>query len=417
MGSMKRETRAVVTGMGVITPIGVSVEEFWSNLVAGVSGIGLISSFDASRLQVKIAGEVKGFEPRCYMPHKEARRMDRFAQFAVAVSRMALDDAELAVTDTNAESIGIVMNTGSGGVNQVASQEDVLRERGPDKVTPFFVPMMSPNMASAQPSIQLGLRGPTITSVAACAAGTMAMAEALRLIRHGDADVVIAGGTESVMNPLGFAGFDNMRALSARNDDPAHASRPFDRDRDGFVFSEGAAALVIESEAHARARNARVLCELAGGAITSDAHHITAPAPGGEGAARAMARALRDAEMQPEELDYISAHGTSTQFNDAAETQAIKHVFGEHAYRVPVSSNKSMIGHLCGAAGAISAVTCVLAITRGVIPPTINLETPDPECDLDYVPNQAREQSVRTAIANGFGFGGQNAVAAFRALD
>ena len=409
--------KAVVTGLGVVSPIGLTVDEFWSNLTAGVSGIAPITAFDSSNLHVKIAGEVKGFEPRNYIGHKEARRMERFSQFAVAVSRMAIEDAGLEITPENAASVGIVMNTGGGGMTEVAVEEKVLMEKGPDRVTPFFVPLMAPNMASAQPSIQLGLRGPVITSVAACAAGTMAMVEALRLIRWGDADVVIAGGTESCMMPLAFAGLDNMHALSNRNDEPERASRPFDRDRDGFVFGEGAAALVIESEEHARARDAHILCELAGGAITGDAFHITAPLPTGEGAVLAMTRALKDARMGQDELEYICAHGTATPLNDTAETNAIKRAFGERAYRIPISSNKSMLGHLLGAAGAMSALASVLTISRGVIAPTINLDNPDPDCDLDYVPNIAREQRVRAAIANGFGFGGQNAVAAFRALD
>ena len=408
---------AVVTGLGVLSPIGLTVDEFWANLTAGVSGIGPITAFDASALCVRIAGEVAGFDPSMYMPSKEARRMERFAQFAVAVSRLALEDAGLAITPANSAAVGVVMNTGGGGMCRVALEERTLMEKGPDRVTPFFVPLMAPNMASSQPSIQLGVRGPIITSVAACAAGAMAMVEALRLIRYGDADVVIAGGTEAALLPLAFASLHNMHALSVRNDEPTRASRPFDRDRDGFVFGEGAAALVVESEDHARARDARILCELAGGAITGDAYHITAPLPSGEGAILAMTRALKDARMGTDELEYICAHGTATPLNDAAETQAIKRAFGARAYRIPISSNKSMIGHLLGAAGAMSALTAVLTITRGLIPPTINLQTPDPKCDLDYVPNIAREQRVRTAIANGFGFGGQNAVAAFRALE
>src|SRR5947209_8398525 len=349
--------RAVVTGLGVLSPIGLTVDEFWANLTAGVSGIGPITAFDASALCVRIAGEVAGFDPSMYMPSKEARRMERFAQFAVAVSRLALEDAGLAITPANSAAVGVVMNTGGGGMCRVALEERTLMEKGPDRVTPFFVPLMAPNMASSQPSIQLGVRGPVITSVAACAAGTMAMVEALRMIRFGDADVVIAGGTESCMLPLAFAGLDNMHALSKKhNDDPARASRPFDRDRDGFVFGEGAAALVVESEEHARARDARILCELAGGAITADAYHITAPQPTGEGAVLAMTRALKDAGMGADELEYICAHGTATPLNDAAETSAIKRAFGERAYRIPVSSNKSMLGHLLGAAGAMSGL-------------------------------------------------------------
>ncbi len=409
--------KAVITGLGVVSPIGLTVEEFWANLTAGVSGVGPITSFDPSQLHVRIAGEVKGFDPKNYMSHKEARRMERCAQFAVAVTRMALDDAALEITPENAVDVGIVMNTGGGGLNQVASEEHTLIDKGPDRVTPFFVPLMAPNMVAAQPSIQLGIQGPVISSVAACAAGTMAMVEALRLIRAGDAEVVIAGGSESCLMPLAFAGLDNMHALSNRNDEPARASRPFDKERDGFVFGEGAAAVVVESEEYARARGARILCELAGGAITGDAYHITAPLPSGEGAVRAMTKALKDGGMTPDELDYIAAHGTATPLNDVSETNAIKRALGEHAYRTPISSNKSMIGHLLGAAGAMSALACVLTIGRGVIHPTINLETPDPQCDLDYVPNVAREGRVRAALANGFGFGGQNAVAAFRAYE
>lgn len=408
--------RAVVTGGGVVSPIGLTIEEFWVNLTSGTSGIAVIRSFDHSILDVHIAGEVKGFEPRNYMDQKQSRRMDRFAQFAVAVARLAVEDAALEIESEDSTRIGIVMNTGSGGVNQVASEEHVLRERGAARVSPFFVPLMSPNMASAQPALQLGIRGPVITSVAACAAGSMAMFEALRLIRHGDADVVIAGGTESCINPLAFAGFDNMRALSKRNGDPTRASRPFDRDRDGFVLGEGAAALVVESAEHAERRDARVLCELAGGAITADAHHITAPDPDGAGAALAMQRALADAGLVPQEIDYIAAHGTGTSLNDAAETRAIKAVFGPHASQLAISANKSMIGHLCGAAGAVSSLVCALVLSRGLIPPTINLETPDEDCDLDYVPCVKREADVQAALANGFGFGGQNAVAAFRTV-
>jgi 3-oxoacyl-[acyl-carrier-protein] synthase II len=408
--------RAVVTGGGVVSPIGLTIEEFWVNLTGGTSGIGVIRSFDHSILDIHIAGEVKGFEPRDYMDQKQSRRMDRFAQFAVAVARLAVEDAALQIESEDSTRIGIVMNTGSGGVNQVASEEHVLRERGAARVSPFFVPLMSPNMASAQPALQLSIRGPVITSVAACAAGSMAMFEALRLIRHGDADVVIAGGTESCINPLAFAGFDNMRALSRRNGDPTRASRPFDRDRDGFVLGEGAAALVVESAEHAQRRGARVLCELAGGAITADAYHITAPDPDGAGAALAMQRALADAGLAPGEIDYIAAHGTGTSLNDAAETRAIKAVFGPHASQLAISANKSMIGHLCGAAGAVSSLVCALVLSRGLIPPTINLETPDEDCDLDYVPCVKREAYVQAALANGFGFGGQNAVAAFRAV-
>ena len=331
---------AVVTGLGVISPIGNTVEAFWRNLTAGVSGIDRIVAFDTAGFDVTIAGEVRDFDPAGYMDVKAARRMERFAQFAVAASRMAVADAGLAITEANSDTIGIVMNTGAAGVTRVAAEEHVLTERGPKRVSPLFVPLMAPNMAATQPAMQLGIRGPVITSLGACAAGTMAMVEALRLIQHGDADVVIAGGTEAALMPLAIAALTNLGTLSRRNASPARASRPFDRDRDGFVFSEGAAALVIESAAHAQARGARVLCELVGGAITCDAYHITAPLPGGEGAALAMRRALRDAGMAPEEVGYIAAHGTSTQLNDVSETRAIKAAFGAHAYRVPISANK-----------------------------------------------------------------------------
>ncbi len=407
--------RAVVTGLGIVSPLGNTVEEFWGNLIRGVSGIDRIRAFEPTGLEVTIAGEVRGFDPSAYMSPREVRRMERFVQFAVAVSRMALDDAGLKITDANAASCGVIINTGSGGMHRIAAEEHVLSERGPNRISPLFVPLISPNMASAQPAIQLGIRGPAITSVAHSASGTLAMAEAVRMIRYGDADVVIAGATESCITPLAIAGYANSHTLSHRNDDPMRASRPFDRDRDGCVVGEGAAALVIESAEHARARGARLLCELAGGATTCDAYHITAPLPGGEGAALAMTRALRDAAMDPEEVDYVAAHGSATPLNDVAETRAIKQAFGAHAYRVAVSSNKSMIGHLIGAAGAVSALTCVLAIDRGIIPPTINLDIPDPDCDLDYVPRTARRQPVRAAMANAFGFGGQNAVAVFRA--
>jgi 3-oxoacyl-[acyl-carrier-protein] synthase II len=406
--------RVLVTGIGVITPIGNTVETFWSNLLAGTSGVAPIQTFNPADLEVRIAAEVQDFDPAAFMPGKDARRMERFAQFAVAASRLALEDAALAITAQNTDVTGIVLNTGIGGATRVAVEEPVWRERGPKRVTPLFVPLIAPNMAACQPALQLGIHGPVISSVGACAAGTMAMVEALRLIRAGDAEVVLAGGTEAGLLPLAVAGLINLQVLSRRNAEPQRASRPFDKDRDGFVLGEGAAVLVLESEDYALARGARVLCELAGGALTCDAYHITAPLPDGSGAAKAITLGLRDAAMQPEEIDYIAAHGTSTQLNDAAETIAIKRAFGEHASRLAISANKSMIGHLFGAAGAVSAATCALAIRDGIVPPTINLETPDPECDLDYVPGVARRQPVHAAMANAFGFGGQNAIAVFR---
>jgi 3-oxoacyl-[acyl-carrier-protein] synthase II len=409
--------RAVVTGLGAVTPIGNDVATFWSNLTAGVSGVAPIAAFDASNLEVRIAAEVKGFDPRDWMDFKQARRMSRFSQLAVAAARQAIDDAGLEIGDHNREDIAVVVNTGGGGLQDVAVGEATYRDGGPQRVSPFMVPMLSPSMAACQISIQNGLHGPVITSVAACASGVQAFVEAQRLIEHRDVDVVIAGGTESAIMPISFAALANMGALSKRNDDPESASRPFDATRDGFVFGEAAGVLVIEAAEHADARGADVIAEVTGGALTADAFHISAPEPSGRGATRAMERALRDSGLEAEQVDYVAAHGTSTPLNDATETRAIRAAFGSHADRLAVSSNKSMLGHTLGAAGAMSALAAVLAIRDGVIPPTINLDTPDPECDLDYVPNVARQAAVNVALVNGFGFGGQNAVAAFRRPD
>jgi 3-oxoacyl-[acyl-carrier-protein] synthase II len=378
-----------------------------------VSPVATIAAYDASNEEVKIAAEVKDFDPRTYMDFKQARRMSRFSQLAVAAAAQAIADASLSITDANRDDIAVVMNTGGGGIGDVSTAQDVYRAQGPQRVSPFMVPMLSPSMAACQISIQNGLRGPVITSVAACASGVQALVEAQRLIERGDVDVVIAGGTESAILPVAFAALANMGALSKRNDDPARASRPFDADRDGFVFGEAAGALIVESAAHAERRGAAVIAEVAGGALTGDAFHISAPDPSGYGATKAMERALRDAEVDAEQVDYVVAHGTSTPLNDATESKAIRAAFGHHADHLAVSSNKSMIGHTLGAAGAMSALAAVLAIRDGLIPPTINYETPDPECDLDYVPNVARRSRVDTAIINGFGFGGQNAVAVF----
>jgi 3-oxoacyl-[acyl-carrier-protein] synthase II len=400
--------------MGAITPIGNDVEGFWTNLVAGVSGVDRISAFDASDAEVQIAAEVKGFEPKDWMDFKQARRMSRFAQIAVAAARQALDDSGLQIGDHNRDDIAVVVNTGGGGLQEVAIGEMTLHEKGGNRVSPFMVPMMSPSMAACQISIQNGTRGPVITSVAACASGVQAFVEAQRLIEHGDVDVVIAGGTESAIMPVSFAALANMGALSTRNDDPTRASRPFDGERDGFVFGEAAGVLIVESAEHAEARGAPILGEIAGGALTGDAFHISAPDPSGYGATLAMQRAVRDAHLEPEQVDFIVAHGTSTPLNDATETKAIRAAFGAHADRLAVSSNKSMVGHTLGAAGAMSALAAVLAIRDGVLPPTINQESPDPACDLDYVPNACRRADVNVAIINGFGFGGQNAVAVFQ---
>jgi 3-oxoacyl-[acyl-carrier-protein] synthase II len=405
--------RAVVTGLGAITPIGNDIPTFWRNLTDGVSGVAPITHFDAGDDEVRIAAEVKAFDPRDWMEVKQARRMSRFSHLAVAAARQAIDDAALAIGEHNREDVAVVVNTGGGGLQEVASGEATLMARGSDRVSPFMVPMMSPSMAACQISIQNGITGPVITSVAACASGVQAFVEAQRLIEHGDVDVVIAGGTESAILPVAFAALANMGALSKRNDDPEGASRPFDAGRDGFVFGEAAAVVVVESVEHAESRGATSLAVIAGGALTADAFHISAPEPSGHGATVAMQRAIRDSHLEPEQVQAIMAHGTSTPLNDATETRAIRAAFGDHADRLAVTSNKSMVGHTLGAAGAISGLAAVLAIRDGILPPTINLETPDPDCDLDYVPNVARRQAVDVVLVNGFGFGGQNAVAAF----
>jgi 3-oxoacyl-[acyl-carrier-protein] synthase II len=402
------DVRAVITGLGAITPIGLTVKEFWANLTAGVSGVDYITLFDASNLPVRIAAEVKGFEPTKYMDFKLARRFSRPAQFAVAVSKMAIEDAALIIGDENAHRVGVVMNTGGGGIGELEKGVYALMEKGFRFVSPFLIPNIMPNVVSCLVSILTGAKGPIITSTAACASGNYAFLEALRLTRLGEADVLIAGGSEAGIIPLAFAAFGRMGALSICNNEPAKACRPFDAERSGFVFGEGAVAMVVETEEHALKRGARIYAEIAGGAITGDAYHITAPAPEGDGAARAMRYALENARMKPEEIDVIFAHGTGTQLNDVAETKAIKKVFGEHAYRLAITATKSMVGHLLGAAGAISTLAAVLSIRDDIIPPTINLDTPDPECDLDYVPNVARKQPVRAAMVNAFGFGGQN---------
>ena len=394
--------------MGAITPIGLTVEEFWANLTAGVSGVDYITLFDASNLPVRIAAEVKGFDPTKYMDFKTARRFSRPAQFAVAASKMAIEDAALTISDENAYRVGVVMNTGGGGIGELEKGVHILMEKGSRYLTPFLVPNIMPNVVSCLVSILTGAKGPIVTSTAACASGNYAFLEALRILRLREADALIAGGSEAGIIPLAFAALGRMGAISTRNEEPAKASRPFDADRGGFVFGEGAVAMVVETEEHALERGARIYAEVAGGAITGDAYHITAPDPEGDGAARAMRYALENAGMEPEEIDVIFAHGTGTQLNDVSETKAIKRVFGEHAYRLAITATKSMVGHLLGAAGAISALAAVLSIRDGIIPPTINLDTPDPECDLDYVPNVARKQPVRAAMVNAFGFGGQN---------
>ncbi|MBA2518665.1 MAG: beta-ketoacyl-ACP synthase II [Chloroflexia bacterium] len=405
--------RVVVTGLGAITPLGIGVDAFWEGLTAGRSGVRRIEHWDASALPVRIAGEVPGFVAKEFMDPKAALRMDRFAQFGVAASRQALEQARLHITDENRERIAVVMNTGGGGIPTIEDNVLTMHARGSKPVSPFLIPMFAPNMASSQVSITFGTRGPSITGVAACAAGVQAFVDAVHLLERGDADVVITGGTEAGITPVAVAGLANMRALSRRNDDPAAASRPFDLGRDGFVFGEGSAVMILETEEHADRRGAAALAYCHGGAYTSDAFHITAPDPTGTGAARAMSMAVTRAGLHPSDIDYVAAHATSTPIGDIAETKAIKIAFGDHAAKLALSANKSMLGHLLGGAGAVSSLACVLAMRDGLVPPTINLTDPDPQCDLDYVPNVARRLPVRAAIANGFGFGGQNACAVF----
>lgn len=409
---MKR--RVVVTGMGVISPLGNDIETYWNNLVAGVSGVGPITRFDASGFSTRIAAEVKDFDPTDYMDRRDARRMDRFAQFAVAASRRALEDAGIDVASYGPERIGVWIGSGIGGLEVLEETALTLIEKGPGRITPFFVPMMIPDMASGQVSIQVGAKGPNSCTVTACASATNALGDAFRVVQSGQADAMIAGGSEAAITRLGVGGFCALRAMSTRNDEPTRASRPFDVDRDGFVLGEGAGILVLEALDSALARGAYIYGEVVGYGLTGDAHHMTAPAPEGEGAARAMAAALADAGMAPEEIDYINAHGTSTPYNDVAETTAIHRVFGEHARRLAISSTKSMTGHLLGAAGGVEAIAALLTMDRGVIPPTINLDNPDEQCDLDYVPNVARKATVRACLSNSFGFGGHNAVLVFR---
>ena len=406
--------RVVVTGLGCISPIGLSVDEYWQNLLAGVSGAGRITTFDPEGLPVQIAAEVKGFDPGDYMDRKAARRMERFAQFSIAAAGQALADAGLEVNDSNAWDIGAIIATGGGGIRAVADEMETLVTRGWERVGPMMVPLMIPNMASCQVSMTYGIKGPVVTNTAACAAGVYSMFESLHFLRRGDVAAVVAGGTESAVLPLAFISMARTGALSRRNDDPQTASRPFDRDRDGFVFGEGAGILVLETLGHARARDARIYAELCGGSITGDAFHVSAPEPSGESARRAIVKAIEDADLRPDEIDYVCAHGTGTPLNDSTETKALKLALGEHAYRIPVSSVKSMIGHLLGAAGALSTVAAIKALETGCIPPTINQFTPDPECDLDYVPWKPRKLPIRNVIVNGFGFGGQNSVAVFK---
>jgi 3-oxoacyl-[acyl-carrier-protein] synthase II len=402
------ENRVVVTGMGALTPVGLTVQDFWSGLLKGESGIGPVTYFDASNFTSQIVAELKGFDPGAHFSPKEARRFDPFVLYALVATIEAIADAGLDLEDLDRSRAGVIVSSGIGGIATLEKQHSTLLNRGPSKVSPFFIPMMISDMAPGQISIRFGFKGPNYTTVSACASAGHAIGDAFRILQRGDADVMIAGGTEATITPLALAGFCSMQALSTRNHEPHRASRPFDAERDGFVMGEGAGLLVLESLDHAQDRGASIHGEIVGYAATADAHHITAPAPGGEGAARVMKLALEDANLRPQEVDYINAHGTSTPLNDKFETAAIKTVFGEHAHQVPISSTKSMIGHLLGAAAGVELIAALLTIREGVIHPTVNYEKPDPECDLDYVPNESREQPVRVAISNSFGFGGHN---------
>jgi len=401
--------RVVVTGVGVVSPVGIGPREFWKSLCEGISGVGAITRFDASSYPVRIAAEVKGFDPLQYMEKKDLKKMDLFIQYGLAAGLMSAEDARLQVTPENSHRIGVLVGAGIGGLWAIEEQHKILMSRGPSLISPHFIPSLFTNLAAGQISIRLGAKGPNSCVATACATGTHAIGDSFKIIQRGAADVMIAGGCESAITPLALAGFSAMRALSARNDDPPMASRPFDAQRDGFVMGEGAGILILEELNHALSRGVPIYAEVSGYGMSGDAYHITATPPGGEGAVRCMRSALEDAGVGPEEVDYINAHGTSTGYNDLAETQAIKAVFGDHAYRLPVSSIKSMIGHLLGAAGAVEAAATALTIKDGILPPTINYEFPDPGCDLDYVPNRARKAEVRYALSNSFGFGGTNA--------
>ncbi|MTV47670.1 beta-ketoacyl-ACP synthase II [Heliobacillus mobilis] len=404
--------RVVITGVGVVSPVGTGKEKFWDSLTSGVSGIGPVTRFDATDLPTRVAAEVKDFDPTKFLDRKEARRMDRFAQYAVAASKMAMEDSGLDMEKADRERAGVILGCGIGGMETFEDQAKVMINKGNGRISPFFVPMMISNMAAGHISMQLNLKGPSETVVTACASATNACGSALRLLQHGDCDVVLTGGTEASIIQLSFAGFCAMKAMSTLNDDPAKASRPFDRDRSGFVMGEGAGILVFEELEHALARGAHIYAEVVGYGSSCDAYHITDPAPNGEGAARAMQGALKDAGLKPEDIDYINAHGTATEKNDYYETLAIKSVFGDHAQKVAISSTKSMTGHLLGAAGGIELIATALAIHDGIIPPTINLDNPGEGCDLDYVPHEARKIPVEAAISNTFGFGGHNATVA-----
>jgi len=413
MTNMNRK-RVVVTGLGAITPIGNTVSDYWEGLMSGKNGIDTITLFDPSRHKCQMAGEVKGFDPCDYVSRKDAKRMDRFAQLAVSASKQAIADAQFVINDLNAEQVGVMIGTGIGGLKVLEDQQEVYLTRGPSRCSPFMIPTMIANMAAGLTAIHTGAQGPNSCPVTACAAGSNAVGDAFRLIQRGYAQAMICGGTEAAVTPLSVAGFAAAQALSTRNDDPTHACRPFDKDRDGFVMGEGSGILILEELEYALSRGARIYAEIVGYGMTCDAYHMTSPVPGGVGAARAMSLALKDGSLTPEQVSYVNAHGTSTPMNDSTETAAIKRALGEQAHRITVSSTKSMTGHLLGGSGGIEAVATVMAVANDRVPPTINYENPDPDCDLDYVPNESRPQTVEVALSNSFGFGGHNVTLAFK---
>ena len=410
------QRRVVITGMGMISPLGNDLASSWDAIANGRSGLGPITSFDASLFTTRIAGEIRDFDPTAYMSPKDVKKMDAFIHYGIAASLMAMDDSGLEVTEANAERIGAIIGAGIGGILGIEEQTAKYLEGGPRKISPFYIPSTIINMLPGQLSIMKGIKGPSFSAVSACATSNHSIGMAMRMIQYGDADVMFAGGAERGSSPTSVGGFCSMKAMSTRNDDPAAASRPWDRDRDGFVLGDGAGILVLEEYEHAKARGARIYCELAGFGASSDAYHMTAPSENGEGPARCMAMALKDAKLNPDQVEYLNAHGTSTPLGDLAETLAMKRAFGDHAYKTMVSSTKSMTGHLLGAAGGVEAIFSVLAIDKGIIPPTINLENPGEGCDLDYVPNVAREKKIDVAMSNGFGFGGTNGTLVFKRI-
>jgi 3-oxoacyl-[acyl-carrier-protein] synthase II len=404
----------VVTGVGLVTPCGIGIDNVWNNILSGQSGVGPLTRFDTDKFDTKFAGEVKEFNPEDYIQPKEVKKMDLFIHYALAAAQIAVKDSGLDMNQEDSDRVGVVVGTGLGGLPTIERYHSVLLERGPGRITPFFIPMLIANEAPGHIAIQHGFKGPNLCIVTACATGAHSVGEACRIIQYGDADVMVAGGSEANLTPLTVGGFNAMKALSTRNDDPQRASRPFERDRDGFVVAEGSGVLILEELEHAQKRGARIYAEMAGYGYNGDAYHITAPCPDGDGFIRCIRMALKDAQLSPDDVDYINAHGTSTKLNDYIETLAIKEVFKEKAYKIPISSTKSMTGHLLGAAGAIEAIFSVLSIRDQVCPPTINYENPDPECDLDYVPNKERSHTVNVAMSNAFGFGGTNSTLVFR---